>query len=154
MLPVRHDGALSGLTRPNIAVTQIELSFQRSSDSVGEMACMVETGKIGAIGLSEVSADTLRKAHATHPIAAVQSEYSLWSRNAEIAVIDACADLGAAFVAFSPVARGFLASDNLNPAEFGEKDIRRGMPRFQEPHFEHNAKLSTVGIYFVDSSFR
>lgn len=110
-------------------------------DSVGEMARLVETGKVGAIGLSEVSAETLRKAHAVHPIAAVQSEYSLWSRNAEIAVIDACAELGAAFVAFSPVARGFLAAANLDPENFAEKDIRRGMPRFQEPHFSENAAL-------------
>ncbi len=109
-------------------------------DSVGEMARLVETGKVGSIGLSEVSADTLRKAHKVHPIAAVQSEYSLWSRNAEIAVIEACAELGAAFVAFSPVARGFLAAD-LDPEHFAEKDIRRGMPRFQSPHFEKNAKL-------------
>ncbi|WP_375202794.1 aldo/keto reductase [Hyphococcus sp.] len=110
-------------------------------DSVGEMARLVETGKVGAIGLSEVSAETLRKAHQVHPIAAVQSEYSLWSRNAEIAVIDACADLGAAFVAFSPVARGFLTDADLDPDNFAEKDIRRGMPRFQPPHFEANAKL-------------
>ncbi|PQA86983.1 aldo/keto reductase [Hyphococcus luteus] len=110
-------------------------------DSVGEMARLVETGKVGAIGLSEVSAETLRKAHAVHPIAAVQSEYSLWSRNAEIAVIDACADLGAAFVAFSPVARGFLGGGDLDPENFAEKDIRRGMPRFQEPHFSQNAVL-------------
>lgn len=110
-------------------------------DSVGELARMVQDGKIGAIGLSEVSADTLRKAHAVHPIAAVQSEYSLWSRNAEIAVIDACAELGTAFVAFSPVARGFLGGSDLNPEKFPEKDIRRGMPRFQEPHFSQNAAL-------------
>ena len=110
-------------------------------DSVGEMARLVETGKVGAIGLSEVSAQTLRKAHKVHPIAAVQSEYSLWSRNAEIAVIDACAELGAAFVAFSPVARGFLTDVDLDPENFAEKDIRRGMPRFNTPHFEQNQKL-------------
>jgi aryl-alcohol dehydrogenase-like predicted oxidoreductase len=110
-------------------------------ESVGEMSRMVEAGKVRAVGLSEVSADTLRKAQMVYPIAAVQSEYSLWSRNAEIAVIDACAELGAAFVAFSPVARGFLAAGDLDPAAFPEKDIRRGMPRFQEPHFSKNAAL-------------
>ncbi|MFT2536596.1 aldo/keto reductase, partial [Escherichia coli] len=68
-----------------------------------------EAGKIGAIGLSEMSADTIRRAHAVHPIAAVQSEYSPWVRNPEVAVLDACAELGIGFVAFSPVARGFLA---------------------------------------------
>ena len=81
------------------------------------------------------------KAHSVHPIAAVQSEYSLWSRNAEIAVLDACAKIGAAFVAFSPVARGFLTHVDLEPASFADKDIRRGMPRFQEPHFSKNSKL-------------
>ena len=95
----------------------------------------------GAIGLSEVSADTLRSAHAVHPVAAVQSEFSLWTRNAEIAVLDACTELGATFVAFSPLARGFLTDTDLQPATFAEKDIRCGMPRFQEPHFSQNTKL-------------
>ncbi len=110
--------------------------------SVGEMARMVEEGKVRAIGLSEVSAVTLNKAHAVHPIAAVQSEYSLWSRNAEIAMIDACKEVGAAFVAFSPLARGFLADVELDPTALAAKDIRCNMPRFQEPHFSANAKLS------------
>lgn len=107
-------------------------------DSVGEMSRLVEEGKVRAIGLSETSADTIRKAHLVHPIAAVQSEYSPWSRNVEIAVLDACTDLGIAFVAFSPLGRGFLTSVDLQPADFAEKDIRRGMPRFQEPHFSMN----------------
>ena len=110
-------------------------------DSVGAMARMVSEGKVRAIGLSEVSVETLLKAHAIHPIAAVQSEYSLWSRNAEKAVIGACGQIGAAFVAFSPLARGFLASADINPLEFVESDIRRAMPRFQSPHFERNVKL-------------
>ena len=111
-------------------------------DSVGEMSRFVEEGKVRAIGLSEVSAGTLRKAHAVHPIAAVQSEYSLWSRNVEIAVLGACEELGIAFVAFSPLARGVLTSVDIDPAEFAEKDIRRGMPRFNEPHFSaHQAWL-------------
>lgn len=110
-------------------------------DSVGEMGRFVEEGKVRAIGLSEVSAETLRRGHAAHPIAALQSEYSLWSRNAEIAVLDACNELGIAFVAFSPVARGFLTSVDLDPAAFAEKDIRRGMPRFQDPHFAGNRRL-------------
>ena len=110
-------------------------------DSVGEISRMVEEGKVRAIGLSEVSADTLRKAHATHPVAAVQSEYSPRSRNVEIAVLDACSELDIAFVAFSPVARGFLTSVDLDPEAFAEKDIRRGMPRFQQPNFSENRKL-------------
>lgn len=110
-------------------------------DSVGEMSRLVEEGKVRAIGLSEVSAETIRKGHAVHPITAVQSEYSLWSRNVEIGVLDACRELDIAFVAFSPLARGFLTSIDLDPSRFAEKDIRRGMPRFQEPHFARNSEL-------------
>ncbi|MEZ5917864.1 MAG: aldo/keto reductase [Parvularculaceae bacterium] len=110
-------------------------------DSVGELSRMIEAGKVRAIGLSEVSAETLKNAHAVHPISAVQSEYSLWSRNVEIGVLDACSEIGAAFVAFSPLARGFLTSVDLDPAGFAEKDIRRGMPRFKEPHFSKNQSL-------------
>ncbi|MBO6753411.1 MAG: aldo/keto reductase [Spongiibacter sp.] len=107
-------------------------------ESVGALSRMVEQGKVGALGLSEVSAETLRKAHAVHPITAVQTEYSLWTRNAEIAVLDACRELDATFVAFSPVGRGFLAGAVADPAQFLEKDIRRNMPRFEEPHFSAN----------------
>lgn len=110
-------------------------------DSIGAMKQLLADGKIRAIGLSEVSADMLRKAHAVHPVTAVQSEYSLWTRNAEIAVFDTCAELGVTFVAFSPLARGFLTDTDLKPGTFAEKDIRKGMPRFQEPHFSQNTKL-------------
>jgi len=110
-------------------------------ESVGEMSRFVEEGKVREIGLSEVSAETIQKAHMVHPIAAIQSEYSLWSRNAEIAVLDVCAQLDITFVAFSPLARGFLTSTELVPANFAEKDIRRGMPRFQEPSFSANREF-------------
>ncbi len=110
-------------------------------DSIGALSRMVDAGKIGAIGLSEVSAKTLKKAHAVHPISAVQSEYSLWTRNPELAVLDACKESGAAFVAFSPLARGFLTDVNIDSEYFAEKDIRRGMPRFQEPCFSRNILL-------------
>ena len=106
-------------------------------DSVGALAEMVRAGKIRAIGLSEVSAATLRRAHAVHPIAAVQSEYSLWSRNVELGVLEETARIGAAFIAFSPVARGFLA-DAVHPERFEAQDLRRGMPRFQEPNWSLN----------------
>jgi aryl-alcohol dehydrogenase-like predicted oxidoreductase len=110
-------------------------------ESVGGLAELVREGHIRSIGLSEVSADTLRKAHAVHPIAAVQSEYSLWTRNPEIALLDACKELGVALVAFSPLARGFLANGIPDPRDFVEKDIRRSMPRFNAPHFGRNRKL-------------
>ena len=100
-------------------------------DSVGELAKMVQEGKIGGVGLSEVGADALRRAHAVHPITAIQTEYSLWSRNAEIAVLDTCKALDIAFVAFSPLARGFLCGAVTDFDDLVEGDIRRGMPRFQ-----------------------
>jgi aryl-alcohol dehydrogenase-like predicted oxidoreductase len=110
-------------------------------DSVGALSELVREGKIRAIGLSEVSASTLRKAHAVHPIAAVQTEYSLWSRNPEIAVLDACKELGAAFVAFSPLTRGFLCGELLDVSTLDAKDIRRSMPRFTPENYAENLKL-------------
>ena len=110
-------------------------------DSVGAMADLVRAGKVRALGLSEVSAATLRKAHAVHPIAAVQTEYSLWTRNPEIAVLEACLELGAAFVAFSPVARGFLCGAPLDLAALDPKDIRRSMPRFDPSNYAANLGL-------------
>src|SRR4249919_1480653 len=97
-------------------------------DSVGALSELVAAGKIRTIGLSEVSAPTLRRAHATHPITALQTEYSPWTRNPEIAVLDACRELGVAFVAFSPVGRGFLAGGAQDPSKLQEGDLRRGMP--------------------------
>jgi aryl-alcohol dehydrogenase-like predicted oxidoreductase len=110
-------------------------------DSVGALSDLVRAGKIQSIGLSEVSAATLKKAHAVHPIAAVQTEYSLWTRNPEIAVLQACQELGAAFVAFSPVARGFLCGKTIETTTFDDKDIRKAMPRFQPDHFQKNLSL-------------
>lgn len=110
-------------------------------DSVGEMSRMVERGQVRSIGLSEVSAATLRRAHAVHPIAALQTEYSLWSRNAELAVLDACRDLGTAFVAFSPVARGYLCGTVSDVNALPAGDIRRGMPRFKPEHYPANQAL-------------
>ena len=110
-------------------------------ESVGALGDLVRAGKIRTIGLSEVSATTLRKAHAEHPITAVQTEYSLWTRNPEIAVLAACRELGVAFVPFSPVARGFLCGAALDIAGFDAKDIRRTMPRFAPDHYAANLKL-------------
>lgn len=110
-------------------------------DSVGAMAELVREGKVRALGLSEVSADTLRRAHAVHPIVAVQSEYSLWSRNVEIGVLQACREIGAALVAFSPTARAFLTGALRDVATLDAKDIRRGMPRFYPENYARNLQL-------------
>ncbi|HEY4546232.1 MAG TPA: aldo/keto reductase [Pedomonas sp.] len=109
-------------------------------DSVGELSRAVEAGKIRHIGLSEMSAATIRRAHAVHPIAAIQTEYSPWVRNPEVAVLDACEALDIGFVAFSPVARGFLAGA-VKTADYVPGDIRAVMPRFLEPNLSHNLKL-------------
>ncbi|MGM9490837.1 aldo/keto reductase [Ideonella sp. YS5] len=111
-------------------------------DSVGALADLVSEGKILSIGLSEVSAATLRRAHAVHPIAAVQSEYSLWTRNPEIAVLDACRELGTTLVAFSPLARGFLPGTLRDVSAFDAKDIRRAMPRFTPEAYAKNLSLA------------
>jgi len=111
------------------------------AESVGALAEAVQAGKIGAIGLSEVSVARLREAQAAAPIAAVQNEYSLWSRNPELGMLEETRAAGIALVAFSPVARGFLADAIDDPDALADKDIRRGMPRFQHPHWAANAGL-------------
>ena len=110
-------------------------------ESMGAMAELVAAGKIGSVGLSEMSAETLRLAHAVHPVAAVQTEYSLWTRNPEIAVLEACRELGVAFVAFSPVGRGALAGGVQAMNELPDSDIRRYMPRFLTDNWAHNLAL-------------
>jgi aryl-alcohol dehydrogenase-like predicted oxidoreductase len=110
-------------------------------DSVGALAELVQEGKIKSIGLSEVSAPILRRAHAVHPITALQTEYSPWTRNPEIAVLAACHELGITFVAFSPVGRGFLAGALHSAADIGPGDFRADMPRFQGDALAANLKL-------------
>ena len=110
-------------------------------ESVGALSEMVAAGKIGAIGLSEVSVARLREAQTVAPIAAVQNEYSLWSRNPELGMLDATREAASPLVAFSPVARGFLSDGFGDPEEFAAKDIRRAMPRFQPEHWPANASL-------------
>ena len=110
-------------------------------ESVGALGELVRRGHIRTVGLSEVSAATLRRAHAEFPITAVQTEYSLWTRNPEIAVLDACRALGVAFVAFSPVARGFLCGGLTDVSTLDAKDIRRAMPRFAPEAYAANLKL-------------
>jgi aryl-alcohol dehydrogenase-like predicted oxidoreductase len=110
-------------------------------ESVGTLGDLVKEGKVRTIGLSEVSAETIRKAHRVHPITAVQTEYSLWTRNAEVAVLDTCKELNIAFVAFSPIGRGFLAGGLRDVSTLPPKDIRLSMPRFQGDHFARNLEL-------------
>ncbi len=110
-------------------------------ESVGALATLKSQGKIRAIGLSEVSASTLRRAHAEHPIAAVQSEYSLATRNVEIAVLETCRELGVAFVAFSPLGRGYLTGALSDVTRLEPKDLRRAMPRFSVENHAKNLAL-------------
>ncbi len=110
-------------------------------ESVGALADAMAAGKIGGIGLSEVSSATLRRAAAIAPIAALQTEYSLWTRNPELGVLEACRELGTTFVAFSPVGRGFLAGSVGDPTALPPGDIRRSMPRFREPNLSQNLRL-------------
>lgn len=110
-------------------------------DSIGAMADLVAAGKIRMIGLSEMGAGLLRRAAAVHPIAAMQSEYSLLTRNPEIAVIEACRDLGTAFIPFSPVGRGLLANSPPTPDTYHKRDMRSRMPRYIEPNYSANLAL-------------
>ncbi|CAM4262225.1 aldo/keto reductase [Comamonas aquatilis] len=110
-------------------------------ESVGEMARLKEEGKIRALGVSEVGADALRRAHKEHPIAALQSEYSLWSRNAELGTLAACKELGIAYVAFSPVGRAFLTGKLQEVGALVKGDIRATMPRFAPDSYARNLRL-------------
>ncbi|MCR9214445.1 MAG: aldo/keto reductase [Proteobacteria bacterium] len=110
-------------------------------ESVGALSDLVTDGKIRLVGLSEMSAETVRKAHAVHPIAAVQSEYSLWTRNPEIAVLETCKEIGAAFIAFSPLARAFLTGKLQHPQDLPKDDLRHGMPRFEPENYAQNLEL-------------
>ena len=121
-------------------------------DSVGELARAVEAGKIGSIGLSEMSTDTLRKASAVHPIAAMQTEYSPQTRNPELGVLAACAELGTTFVAFSPVGRGSLCGTLRDPATLPEGDLRKSWPRFVGENWTKNlAQIDAFGAIAVDA---
>jgi aryl-alcohol dehydrogenase-like predicted oxidoreductase len=110
-------------------------------ETVGAMARLVEEGKVRHLGISEAAPATLRRAHATHPMAALQTEYSLWTREAERELLDTCAELGVGYVAYSPLGRGFLTGTVGGAEELGPKDRRRAMPRFQGDNFRRNAAL-------------
>jgi aryl-alcohol dehydrogenase-like predicted oxidoreductase len=112
-------------------------------DTVGAMAELVAAGKVRALGLSEVGVERLRRAHAVHPIATLQMEYSLWSRDAEAEHLAACRELGIALIAYSPLGRGFLAGMFHEVKDIPEGDRRHGMPRFKPGNIEHNVALLT-----------
>ena len=131
-----------------LGVETIDLYYQHRVDpatpieeTVGAMAELVKAGKVRYLGLSEVSAATLERACAVHPITAVQSEYSLWTRDPESEVLAACRRLGVGFVAYSPLGRGFLTSAIQRPEDFAEDDYRRTSPRFQGENFARNLAL-------------
>ena len=136
------DGALQRLGIDHIDLYYMHRLDRRVpiEDSVGALARAVEAGKIGAVGLSEMGAATIERAHAVHPIAAIQSEYSPVVRNPEVAVLETCKRLGIGFVAFSPVARGLLAGA-VRTDDYAEGDIRRGMPRFVGETLVYNLSL-------------
>ncbi|MET0291927.1 MAG: aldo/keto reductase [Steroidobacteraceae bacterium] len=110
-------------------------------DSVGALRELVTAGKVRAIGLSESSVATLRRAHAVHPVSAVQTEYSIWSRDPEQGMLAACAELGTTFVAYSPLGRGFLAGNFRRLSDLPENDNRRNQPRFQDDAAARNESL-------------
>ncbi|WP_405065457.1 aldo/keto reductase [Kribbella sp. NBC_01510] len=110
-------------------------------ETVGAMASQVQAGKVRYLGLSEVNGDTVRAAHAVHPISAVQSEWSLWTRDPETVVLPTLRELGIGFVPFSPLGRGFLTGQLKSPEDFEPDDMRRGLPRFQGENFQRNLDL-------------
>jgi aryl-alcohol dehydrogenase-like predicted oxidoreductase len=131
-----------------LGVETIDLYYQHRvdtkvpiEDTVGEMVRLKEEGKIRFLGLSEAAPQTIRKAHAVHPITAVQTELSLWSRDAEGEVIPTVRELGIGYVAYSPLGRGFLSGRFKSPADFPEDDFRKNHPRFQGENFEKNIQL-------------
>lgn len=131
-----------------LGVEVIDLYYQHRVDpntpieeTVGAMAELVHAGKVRYLGLSEANAQTLRKAHAVHPIAALQSEYSLWTRDPEEEILPTCRELGIGFVPYSPLGRGFLAHNIAKPEDLGDKDSRRKNPRFRPENFQKNLEL-------------
>jgi aryl-alcohol dehydrogenase-like predicted oxidoreductase len=141
-----------------LGVGHIDLYYQHRVDpetpieeTVGAMAELVKAGKVRFLGLSEAAPNTIRRAHAVHPITALQTEYSLWSRDPEDAILPTVRGLGIGFVAYSPLGRGFLTGRIRTPAELAEDDFRRSIPRFQKENLEHNLSLvDAVGELAVE----
>ncbi|UYY82428.1 aldo/keto reductase [Arthrobacter sp. YA7-1] len=131
-----------------LGVDHIDLYYQHRVDktvpieeTVGAMAELVQAGKVRHLGLSEAAPDTIRRAHAVHPITALQTEYSLWEREPETKVFPVLAELGIGFVPYSPLGRGFLTGQIRSEADFAENDFRRHSPRFQGENFKRNLEL-------------
>ncbi|MDE2234523.1 MAG: aldo/keto reductase [Gammaproteobacteria bacterium] len=131
-----------------LGVTQIDLYYQHRVDTrvpieetVGAMSELVKAGKVRYLGLSEAAPATIRRAHKVHPISALQTEYSLWSRDPEAEILPTVRELGIGFVAYSPLGRGFLTGRFQRPEDLPEGDWRRNHPRFQEANFQHNLEL-------------
>ncbi|HLO67559.1 MAG TPA: aldo/keto reductase [Holophaga sp.] len=131
-----------------LGVDVVDLYYQHRVDrtvpieeTVGAMADLVKAGKVRHLGLSEASPATLRRAHAVHPISALQTEYSLWTRDPEAEILPACRELGVTFVAYSPLGRGFLTARFRTPEDLPEGDYRRNSPRFQGENFGRNLAL-------------
>jgi aryl-alcohol dehydrogenase-like predicted oxidoreductase len=131
-----------------LGVDHIDLYYQHRVDksveieeTVGAMKELVDAGKVRYLGLSEASPETIRRAHAVHPITALQTEYSLWSRDPEAQILPTVRELGIGFVAYSPLGRGFLSGRFRSPSDFPEDDFRRHHPRFQGENFERNIEL-------------
>jgi aryl-alcohol dehydrogenase-like predicted oxidoreductase len=131
-----------------LGVDHIDLYYQHRVDktvpieeTVGAMAGLVEAGKVRFLGLSEAGTETIRRAHAVHPISALQSEYSLWTRDPEDGTLAVCRELGIGFVAYSPLGRGFLTGQIRTFEDFAPDDFRRMNPRFQDGNFQRNLDL-------------
>ncbi|KQQ79029.1 aldo/keto reductase [Aureimonas sp. Leaf324] len=131
-----------------LGVEHIDLYYQHRvdpnvpiEDTVGEMGRLVEEGKVRFLGLSEAGPETIRRAHATHPIAALQTEYSLWSRDPEAEILPTLRELGIGFVPYSPLGRGFLTGRFQTPEDLPDDDFRKGSPRFSPDNFAKNLKL-------------
>ena len=140
--------AVAEASLARLGIDVIDLFYQHRVDpgvpieeTVGAMADLVKEGKVRTLGLSEASPATIRRAHAVHPIAAVQSEYSLWTRDPENGVLDTCRELGIGFVPFSPLGRGMLTG-KLKAEDIRDGDFRKALPRFQGENFERNATLA------------
>ena len=141
-----HSACDASLRR--LGVDHIDLYYQHRVDpqvpieeTVGAMAELVDAGKVRFLGLSEAAPETIRRAHQQHPIAALQSEYSLWSRDVEAEILPVLRELGIGLVAYSPLGRGFLTGRFTSTDDFGEGDFRRFNPRFQGENFQRNLKL-------------